>query len=100
MAIVTLEQVKERLRITYAEQDAMILSFANGAQNHLERLLGYTITSRFGGVDQEPIPPALGEAVCQLAAWWYESGGMPAEEARDVPYGIREIVTEYRDFTF
>jgi uncharacterized phage protein (predicted DNA packaging) len=100
MAIVSLEEAKEYLRISHDEEDALILGLADRAQNHVERLLGYTITSEFGGVGQDPIPPALSEAVRQLAAWWYETRGMPAEEAGDVPYGIREIVTEYRDWTF
>lgn len=48
------------------------------------------------------MPPALVEAVSQLASWWYENreAGIVGETAREVPLGVREIVAEFREYTF
>lgn len=103
MAIVTLDALKEQLAFTedLGEIDDQLLDRKlAAAQNHIERMLGYRIEASFGGEDQEPVPPALAEAVCQLAAWWYENREAAGEGAREVPFGVREIVTEYREFTF
>lgn len=70
------------------------------AQNHVERLLGYRIEERFGGEDQEPVPSALAEAVMQLAAWWFENREAGGDGARAMPFGVEEIVTEYREWSF
>ncbi|EAQ23231.1 head-tail connector protein [Roseovarius sp. 217] len=82
--------------------DAMLQQKLNAAQNHVERLLGFQIEECFGGDDQEPIPPCLIEAVLQLAAWWYEQRetALVGATATEVPFGVREIVTEYREFSF
>ncbi|WP_126974652.1 head-tail connector protein [Frigidibacter oleivorans] len=103
MSIATLEQLKEQLAFTDdlgSLDDALLQRKLDAAQNHVERLLGYQIEATFGGVDQDPIPPALVEAVCQLAAWWYETREAATEGARAIPFGVTEIVTEYREFTF
>ena len=103
MAIVQLGDLKEQLSFTDDigdADDAMLQRKLDAAQNHVERLLGYVIEDTFGGVDQDPIPPALVEAVSQLAAWWYDQREAAGDAAREVPFGVREIVTEYREFTF
>lgn len=103
MAIVTLNQLKEQLAFTDdigAVDDALLTRKLDAAQNQVERLLGFKIEETFGGVDQDPVPPALVEAVSQLAAWWYEQREAAGDGAREVPFGVREIITEYREFTF
>ncbi|NDV52166.1 head-tail connector protein [Salipiger sp. PrR003] len=103
MAILTLVQLKEQLSFTDDIGDvdnALLQRKLEAAQNHVERLLGFKIEENFGGEDQEPVPPVLVEAVSQLAAWWYEQREAAAEAAREVPFGVKEIVTEYREFTF
>ena len=103
MAIVTLDQLKEQLAFTDdigAVDNALLRRKIDAAQNHVERLLGFKIEATFGGVDQDPVPPALVEAVSQLAAWWYEQREAAGDGAREVPFGVREIITEYREFTF
>ncbi|MGR3639078.1 head-tail connector protein [Alterinioella nitratireducens] len=103
MPIATLYDVKEQLAFTGdigGIDDALLYRKVEAAQNHIERLLGFKIEANFGGVDQDPVPPVLIEAVCQLAAWWYEQREAASEGAKEVPFGVREIVTEYREFTF
>ncbi|MGR3823867.1 MAG: head-tail connector protein [Salipiger marinus] len=103
MAILTLDQLKEQLSFTDdmgdVDDDLLQRKLA-AAQNHVERLLGFKIEETFGGADQDEIPPALIEAVSQLAAWWYEQREAAGEGAREVPFGVREIVAEYREYTF
>ena len=72
----------------------------DAAVNHVERLLGYKLTDRWGGDMPEDPPPALIEAILQLAAWWYENREAAGPGAREVPFGVAEIINEYREFTF
>lgn len=103
MAIVTLDEIKEQLSFTAdigTVDDTLLGRKINAAQNHIERLLGFEIEATYGGVDQDPIPPVLAEAVSQLAAWWYENREAGGEAMREMPFGVKEIITEYRGFTF
>lgn len=103
MAIVTRDQLKEQLAFTSdlgTIDDALLDRKLAAAQNHVERLLGFKIEASFGGEGQDPIPPALIEAVSQLAAWWYENREAAGDGAREMPFGVSEIITEYREFTF
>jgi uncharacterized phage protein (predicted DNA packaging) len=104
VAILTVANLKEHLSFTDdigSADDALLARLIDGAQNHIERLLGFKIEDTFGGEDQDPIPPALVEAVAQLAAHWYDQREASSDLAlREVPFGLREIVTEYREFTF
>ncbi|SFP62709.1 head-tail connector protein [Tranquillimonas alkanivorans] len=105
MAIVLLSEVKEQLAFTDdigSADDQLLTRKIDAAQSHIERLLGFKIEETFGGVDQDPVPPALIEAVSQLAAWWYEQreAAVVGATANEVPFNVREIVNEYRGFTF
>lgn len=70
------------------------------AQNHVERLLGFKIENEFGGTGQEPVPEALRECVMQLACWWFEHREAVSDRDTRLPYGVDEIVNEYREWTF
>ncbi|WP_051423957.1 head-tail connector protein, partial [Martelella sp. AD-3] len=71
-------------------------------QNHIERLLGYRLEESYGGEGQEPVPPVLAEAVMQLAAHWYENreAVLIGVTAMPMPLGLREIIREYREWSF
>ena len=103
MAILTLAEFKEQLSFTDDigdVDDDLLQRKLDAAQNHIERWLGFKIGENFGGEDQDPVPPVLVEAVSQLAAWWYDQREAAGDAAREVPFGVKEIVTEYREFTF
>lgn len=104
MPIVTLEQMKEQLAFTADLGDIdndLIERKIAAAQDHVERWLGYKIEATYGGAGQSPIPPSLVEAVCQLAAWWYENRETASEISfREVPFGVAEIVSSYRGWSF
>jgi hypothetical protein len=103
MAIVTQEDLRRQLAFTIDTlefDDALLIARKiEAAQNHIERLLGYKIAARFGGEGQDPVPPALQEAVCQLAAWWFENREAAGEGAREMPFGVSDIVQSYREFS-
>lgn len=102
MAIVTLTDMMAQLSLTPdapGEDQALVAAKIEAAQNHIERLLGYRIEVTFGGEDQDPVPPALREAVMQLAAWWFENREA-VSDSRTLPFGVEDIVNEYREWSF
>ena len=102
MAIVTVEQMRAQLNLPDAMDGDILADKIAAAQNHIERMLGYRIEEQFGGEDQPEIPPALIEAVKQLAAHWYENreAVVIGHGAAVVPFGVAEIVDGYRDWSF
>lgn len=100
--IVTVEILKQQMRIDHGEDDQLIQRKAEAAQDHIERLLGFKIEESYGGADQDPVPPALVEAVCQLVGDWYDNreASIVGESIRSLPQGVAEIVREYREYSF
>lgn len=103
--IVDVAILKQQLNATGipgTDDDALIERKIEAAQNHIERLLGFRIEETYGGTDQDEIPPALVEAVCQLAAHWYENreATLVGVSAQELPFGVWQIVNEYREYSF
>lgn len=100
--IVTTDQMKAQLNILSSEDDDIIERKIEAAQSHIERLLGFKIEETYGGTDQEKIPPALIEAVCQLAAHWFENreAALVGVSGEDLPFGLWQIVNEFREYSF
>ncbi|MDR6101018.1 putative phage protein (predicted DNA packaging) [Agrobacterium larrymoorei] len=102
--IISVEQIKEQLNIDADDNsdNALLGRKVAAAQDHIERLLGFKIAERFGGEDQDPLPAALAEAVSQLAAHWYENreASVVGMSAGALPFGVQDIVREYRDYSF
>ena len=99
MAIVTYEQLAAQVGLTDDAPDedkTALQQKGDAAQNHIERLLGFRIAEEF----PEATPPALAEAVLQLAAWWFENREAVSDSDRLLPFGVAEIVNEYRSWTF
>lgn len=100
---IMLEALKAQLAFTDdigGEDYALLELKLNAAQNHVERLLGFRLAETFGGDGQDPVPPSIEEAILQLAAWWYENREAAGPGAREVPFGVREIIAEYREWSF
>ncbi len=93
--IVTVAQIKAQLNLDDAIDDALVELKAQAAQNHVERLLGFRIEEEF-----VTVPPALQEAVLQLAAHWYENREASGDASGPILFSVEEIVREYRGFTF
>ncbi|AXQ94015.1 head-tail connector protein [Cereibacter azotoformans] len=103
MTAATLDALKAQLSFTDdmgGVDDALLELKLEAARNHVERLLGFRIAETFGGDGQDPVPPSIEEAILQLAAWWYETREAASPGAREVPFGVREIVAEYREWSF
>jgi hypothetical protein len=103
--IVDVAILKQQLNATGipgTDDDALIERKIGAAQNHIERLLGFKIEETYGGTDQDEIPPALVEAVCQLAAHWYENreAALIGVNGQELPFGVWQIVNEYREYSF
>ena len=100
--IVALADVKEHLNQSLDLDDDLIERKVAAAQNHVENLLGFKIEDRFGGANQDLVPPALSECVCQLAAHWYENreAALVGISAQPLPLSMWDIVNEYRDWSW
>ncbi len=96
--IATLAEVKAQLNVTSNIDDTLLNRKLAAAQDYIEAWLGYKIESIYGGLDQEAIPPALVEAVLQLAAHWYENreASLVGVSAMHLPHGASDVIREYR----
>lgn len=101
MAIVTTGDLAGHLALTGDMADVQTLErLVEGAQAHIERHLGFKIGATFGGEDQEPVPPDLQQAVLMLAAHWFDNHEAAAEGLREIPFGVTDIISGYREWTF
>lgn len=108
-SFIPLAEMKEQLGLTadQGDDDALIQRKIDAAENHIDRLLGYSMRTRWpssadtthssGG---ENVPASLQQAVAQLAAWWFENREATTDMSRTLPFGVSEIVNEYRDWSF
>ncbi|AVA21188.1 head-tail connector protein [Rhizobium sp. NXC24] len=96
MAIVTLDDIKEHMRIDFDDDNELIDGKIDAAQAHLESLLGYAIADQF----QTP-PDDLKEAVRQLVASWYETREATVTTGlMDTPLSVWDVVRERRSYAF
>lgn len=103
MAINTLADLRAHLAFTDdlgTTDDAMLTRILSAAESFVERKLGFTFAATYGGTGQEAVPDALRQAVLMLAAHWYENREAGADVLREPPFGVTEILREYRDWTF
>lgn len=103
MAIATVDQIRAQLNLgpdTGAEDAALLAGKLAAAQSLIERHLGFKIEERFGGEDQDPVPPDLAEAVLQLVAHWYENREAAGDGLREIPFGVSDIIAAHRDWSF
>lgn len=101
-----IEEVKAHVGLS-ADQDAddwLIQGKIQAAEDYINRMLGFQMRVRYPAPGDSPVasavPASLREAVVQLAAWWFENREAATDMSRELPFGVREIVTEYREWTF
>jgi hypothetical protein len=96
--ILDLADARAQLNVTSLADDDLILRKAAAAQNHIENLLGFKIEDEYGGAEQDPIPPALVEAVALLTGHLYENreATLVGVTAQQLPFGLWDVVNEYR----
>lgn len=100
---VSLDQMKAHLGITEdmgTVDDALIERQLASAKAHITRLIGFALDDAVqfpGGT-----PADLDQAVMLLAAHWYENreATLVGVSAEYIPFGVAEIVREYRTYTY
>ena len=103
MAINVLADLKAQLSFTDDignADDVMLTRILAGAETFVERKLGYTFTATYGGAGQPAVPNDLRQAVLMLAAHWYENREASSVAMREPPFGVSEIIREYRNWVF
>lgn len=95
-----LASLKELCSVTGAADDALLTRLLAAATRHVERQLGYRLDDMTALPDGAPEDLEL--AVYQLAADWYENreATLVGVTAQPLPFGVREILAEYRNYTF
>ncbi|MDS9467943.1 head-tail connector protein [Paracoccus sp. MBLB3053] len=106
-SLIPLGELKNQLGLTsdQDDDDGLIQSKIDAAENHIDRLLGYRMRERFpvtnaGDPVASNVPASLLEAVRQLAAWWFENREAATDMNRVLPFGVTDLINEYREWTF
>ena len=96
----TIADLKDQCEVTGTADDAKLTRFLAAATAHVERLLGFALDDTAALPDGTPADLEL--AVLQLAADWFENreASLVGVTAMPIPFGVREIVNEYRTYTF
>lgn len=95
-----LAALKEQCNVTGAADDALLGRLLTAATRQVERQLGYKLDDATALPDGAPADLEL--AVYQLAADWYENreANLVGVTAQPLPFGVRDIIAEYRNYTF
>lgn len=95
-----LDDIKQHCNVTDSASDPSLARVLAAAKVHVERLLGFSLTDENSFPDGTPADLEL--AVLQLAADWFENreASLVGVSAQAIPFGVREIVNEYRNYTF
>ncbi len=102
MAIASLDDLKAELSFAAdlgAVDDGIMNRKLTAAENFIERELGFKFSATYGGIGQDPVPPALQQAVLMLAAHWYENREVIGD-GREMPFSVRDILSNFRDYSF
>jgi hypothetical protein len=99
---VTLDTAKAHLNVTSADDDALITAQISAAAAYLGNVLGFAIDDATQFPDGTPAD--LDQAQMMLVAHWYAqreaSFVNTAAQAIEVPFAVREIVANYRNYSF
>ncbi len=87
--MVTLEEAKHHMRVTFPDDDAGIILMIDAAVDHLQSI----------DVDMsvDPLPPAIHHAVLLLVAHFFDNRQVMTESGdRVMPYGVSRLIAPYR----
>ena len=96
----TVSDLRKQLNLTGSCETPLLTRLLAAATAHVERLLGFKLDDATQFPDGAPADLEL--AVLMLAADWYESreASLVGMSASALPFGVSEIVNEYRNYTF
>lgn len=97
---VDLALAKAHLNITDDGDDAIVTALVAAAKAHLGRLCGFAIDD--AETFPEGTPADLDRAHLLLIGHWYENReqSITGTIIAPIPFGVREIVAEYRTYSF
>jgi uncharacterized phage protein (predicted DNA packaging) len=97
---VALADMKAHLNVTSSDDDALITAQIAAAEAHLETWLGFDLDDDDHFPDGRPAD--LDQAVKLLVGHWYENRETTLVNltAQELPYGVADIVRNYRNWTF
>lgn len=95
-----LATLKAHANVTISDDDALLTRLMAAARKKVEGDLGYLLDD----ADKLPsgVPEDLEQAVLLTACDWYENreANLVGVQAMPLPAGVREIVDNYRTYTF
>jgi len=98
--IVTADDLMAHSRLDDLSETPLIEGKIAAAQSYIESFLGYAIETEYAA--PAVVPPALKEAVLQLAAHLYENreAVLVGVNAQALPYGLEDILANFRRYSF
>lgn len=98
MIYLTIEEIKKQCRIEdwFTEDDTMLQSIGDGAENFLENYLDQAlddIAADNGG----SLPPALHRALLMLVSYLYDNDG--SGQTQDVPRGFYVLTMPFKNYS-
>ena len=103
--VVTVAELKQHLNLSEdlgTDDDALLARILAASQRHIESQLGFKLADRYGATGLEDLPADLPHAVTMLAAHWYENreASLVGISAQALPFGVNDIVSSYREWSF
>ena len=86
---VSLERVREHLRVDHNEEDELIEHYIEASEAHL--------TSIGVDLDQDPLPSSIELAILLLVAHFYENREAAGKPMSKTPIGVSTLVAPYRE---
>lgn len=100
MSSVSLDDLKEHLNITTADDDAVLLDYLSSAEQYIDAFLLVHISEYLA--NNQPVPMPIQHAIKMLSAHFYENREAYFEGStlREVPIGVFDIIALYRNWSF